>query len=73
MLILTRKQNEVICIGHNITITVAEIRGDRVRLAISAPRDVQVHRSEIWVAIQRAEANKPHPATESLSGPQDAQ
>jgi carbon storage regulator len=52
MLVLTRKINEVITIGDDIRILVAEIRGDRVRIAIEAPRNVAVHREEIHKAIK---------------------
>lgn len=47
MLVLSRKLNESICIGQDIEITVSEIRGNRVRLAISAPREVPVVRREV--------------------------
>jgi len=52
MLVLSRKKNESIVIDDNIVITVVEIRGDKVRLGIQAPREVPVHRSEIHAAIQ---------------------
>jgi len=54
MLVLSRKKNEsIIIIDDNITITVIEIRGDKVRLGIEAPKDIPVHRAEIHRAIQR--------------------
>ena len=53
MLVLSRHRDESIVIGHDITITVVEIRGDKVRLAIDAPREVPVHRREVYDAIQR--------------------
>lgn len=53
MLVLSRKKNESIVIGDDITITVIEIRGDKVRLGIQAPTDVAVHRREVYDAIQR--------------------
>lgn len=53
MLLLSRQLREVITIGHEITVTVIEIRADKVRLGIEAPRDIGVHRQEIFVAIQR--------------------
>lgn len=53
MLVLSRKKNESIIIDDNIVITVVEIRGDKVRLGIEAPREVPIHRSEIHAAIQK--------------------
>ncbi|MEQ9407021.1 MAG: carbon storage regulator CsrA [Fuerstiella sp.] len=55
MLVLSRKKDEKIVIGDNITLMVIEIRGDKVRLGIDAPRDVSVHREEIYDAIKREE------------------
>jgi carbon storage regulator len=52
MLVLSRKKNESIIIDENIVITVVEVRGDKVRLGIQAPREVPVHRSEVYDAIQ---------------------
>ena len=56
MLVLSRFKNEAIRIGDDITIVVVEIRGDKVRLGIEAPRDMPVHRSEIHEALKRAES-----------------
>ena len=53
MLVLSRKKNESIVINDNIVITVVEIRGDKVRLGIEAPREIPVHRSEVHAAIQK--------------------
>jgi len=53
MLVLRRKKNESIVINDDITIVVVEIRGDRVRLGIEAPKDVPVHREEVWDKIHR--------------------
>lgn len=58
MLVLSRKVGEAICIGESIFIRVQEIRGDKVRLAIDAPRDVTVHREEIYEAIKREGKSK---------------
>jgi carbon storage regulator len=51
MLVMSRRKNESIVIGDGITITVIEIRGDKVRLGIVCPRDASVHRQEVWAAI----------------------
>jgi carbon storage regulator len=54
MLVLTRRANESLIIGHDIVVTVLEIRGDTVRLGIRAPRDVSVHREEIYARLRAA-------------------
>lgn len=59
MLVLSRKKNESIIIHDDIVITIIEIRGDKVRLGIDAPKDVSVHRREIYEAIQRAQESPP--------------
>lgn len=51
MLVLSRKKNETIKIGDDIEIVIVEIRGDKVRLGIQAPKEVPVHRSEVYAAI----------------------
>ena len=51
MLVLSRKKNESIVIDNNIVVTVVEIRGDKIRLGIVAPKDVPVHRQEVYDAI----------------------
>jgi carbon storage regulator len=51
MLVLSRKKNECIVINNDITVTVVEIRGDKVRLGIVAPKEVPVHRQEVYDAI----------------------
>ena len=53
MLVLSRKKNESIIINDHITVTVIEIRGDKIRLGIEAPKDVTVHRREVYEAIHR--------------------
>ena len=52
MLILTRKTNEKIRIGNDITITIIEVRGDQVKVGVEAPKDVKVFRQEVFNAIQ---------------------
>lgn len=59
MLVLSRKKNESIVIDDRIIITVVEIRGDKVRLGIQAPRDVPVHRQEVYESLQK-QAGEPH-------------
>lgn len=54
MLVLSRKKNESIVINNDITIVVVEIRGDKVRLGVEAPKEVPVHRREVYDAINRA-------------------
>jgi carbon storage regulator len=53
MLVMTRRKNESIVINDDITIVVVEIRGDKVRLGIEAPKEVPVHRTEVYEAIRR--------------------
>ena len=56
MLVLSRKKNESIVINNDITIVVVEIRGDKVRLGVEAPKEVPVHRREVYDAIKRNES-----------------
>lgn len=58
MLVLSRQVDESIIIGDNIRITIVDIRGDKVRLGIEAPRDVAVHRHEVYAAIKSNESNQ---------------
>ena len=53
MLVLSRKKNESIVINDNINIVVVEIRGDKVRLGVEAPKEIPVHRREVYEAIMR--------------------
>jgi carbon storage regulator len=52
MLVLSRRPNESITIGEDIVITIVEVRGDKVRLGIDAPKNVTVHRTEVYEAIK---------------------
>lgn len=56
MLALSRKKNEAIIINNNVEVTILEVKGDQVKIGITAPRDVPVYRKEVYVQIQ--EANK---------------
>ena len=58
MLVLSRKKNESIVINNDITVTVVEIRGDKVRLGIVAPKEVPVHRQEVFDAIHGKSGEK---------------
>ncbi len=53
MLVLSRQRDESIIIGDNVVVTIVDVRGDKVRLGIDAPREVPVHRREVYEAIQR--------------------
>ena len=56
MLVLSRQKDQTIIIGDNIEVTVVDIRGDKVRLGINAPRTISVHRKEVYEAVQREHA-----------------
>jgi carbon storage regulator len=58
MLVLSRKPGESIVIGSNVTVTIVDIRGERVRLAFDAPREVAIHREEIYRRIQAEERER---------------
>lgn len=53
MLALTRKKGEALVINNNIEITVLEIRGDQIKIGISAPKDVPIYRKEVYLQIQQ--------------------
>ena len=58
MLVLARHEGQKIVIGDNITLVVVSIRGDKVRIGIEAPKEVPVHRREVYEAIQRKEVKQ---------------
>lgn len=62
MLVLSRKKNESIVINDDITIVVVDIRGDKVRLGVEAPKEIPVHRREVFEAIRRSQAEAAHKA-----------
>lgn len=73
MLVLSRKKNESIVIGQGISITVVDIRGDKCRLGIDAPKDVPVHRREIQDEIDRLRIEQEKsPHTEKVVGDDQA-
>jgi len=69
MLVLSRKKNESIVINDDISIVVVEIRGDKVRLGVEAPKEVPVHRREVYDAIKRAEQESEKSAKDADKAP----
>jgi carbon storage regulator len=67
MLVLTRQANQSIMIGHDIVVTVLEVRGDHVRIGISAPRTTDVHREEVFRALQKANTDAASPSADALA------
>ena len=67
MLVLSRRSHESIRIGDSIVVTVLEVRGDHVRLGIDAPQDVEVHRQEVYDAIQTANLSAASPAPAAVA------
>ena len=72
MLVLSRQRDETIKIGDDIEITVVDIRGDKVRLGINAPKSVSVHRKEVYEAIQKEKSAAQAPAEGAVSAPAPA-
>lgn len=64
MLALSRKKNEAIIINNNIEITILEVKGDQVKIGVTAPKEVPVYRKEVYVQIQ--EANKEAASAEGM-------
>ena len=62
MITISRRKNEGVVIGEGIIITVIEVRGDKVRLGIDYPREVSVHRGEVYATIRQA-AKEPKPSS----------
>jgi carbon storage regulator len=58
MLVLSRQKDESIMIGDDVEITIVDVRGDKVRLGIAAPKDIPVHRREVYDAIQREKSEQ---------------
>jgi len=70
MLVLSRQRDESIMIGDDVEIIIVDVRGDKVRLGITAPRSIPVHRREIYDAIQREKAEKKEPQKQPEKEPQ---
>jgi len=58
MLVLSRQKDESIMIGDDVEVTIVDVRGDKVRLGITAPKEIPVHRMEVYKAIQREKKEK---------------
>jgi carbon storage regulator len=69
MLVLSRKKNESIVINNDVIVTVVEIRGDKVRLGIVAPKEVPVHRQDVYDAIHGKETETPPAAPVGANKP----
>ncbi|MBC5637897.1 carbon storage regulator CsrA [Ornithinibacillus sp. BX22] len=67
MLVLTRKRNEAIQIGDNIEITVLAIEGDQIKLGVTAPKSVEIHRKEIYIEIQNQNNEAANVSTDLLN------
>lgn len=76
MLVLSRQRDETIMIGDDVQITIVDIRGDKVRLGITAPAHIAVHRKEVYEAIRRekqaaGQLKEGQPVVESLANRKD--
>jgi carbon storage regulator len=71
MLVLTRKTNQSIMIGDDIEVSVLAVSRDKIRLGITAPRDVPVFRKEVYVSIKDAEGSPTEEARETVEGALD--
>ncbi|WP_442907804.1 carbon storage regulator CsrA [Kineococcus sp. G2] len=71
MLVLTRKAGESVVIGDEVVVRVLEVRGDVVRVGIEAPRDVQVHRQEVYEAVREANVAAAAASEEAVSALQN--
>ena len=68
MLVLSRQRDETIMIGDDIEVTVVDIRGDKVRIGINAPKEISVHRKEVYDAIRRENRAAAQVKPEDVSG-----
>ena len=68
MLVLSRQRDQSIMIGDDIKITIVDVRGDKVRIGIEAPKNVSVHRKEVYEAIRREDQPSDQPANGSPPG-----
>jgi carbon storage regulator len=68
VLVLGRRVGEGIMIGHDIKVTVLVVAGDKVRIGIDAPMDVEVHREEVYLEIQQANVQAASPTVDAVAG-----
>jgi carbon storage regulator len=66
VLVLSRRPGESIMIGHEVVLTVLEVRGDVVRIGIKAPRDLDVHREEVFIELQLANRSAASPSAAGI-------
>jgi carbon storage regulator len=66
VLVLSRRTGESVMIGHEVVVTVLEVRGDVVRVGIKAPRDVDVHREEVYAELQATNLSAASPAPAAI-------
>jgi len=71
MLVLSRQRDESIMIGDDVEIIIVDVRGDKVRLGITAPKEIPVHRREIYDAIQREKKESQKPQEKEPQKPQE--
>jgi len=69
MLVLSRQKDESIMVGDEVEITIVDVRGDKVRLGITAPREIPVHRKEVYEAIQREKSENKDTENEAQEEP----
>jgi carbon storage regulator len=67
VLVLSRRPQQSFVIGHDIVITVLEVNGDNVRIGIKAPRDVDIHREEVYLELQQANQSAASPSAGALA------
>jgi carbon storage regulator len=67
VLVLSRRPQQSFVIGHDIVVTVLEVNGDTVRIGIKAPRDVDIHREEVYIELQQANQTAASPSSDAVA------